>query len=175
MMPDTERWAIESYGLRASEMKVYDLGDGKSHIQWHASDRAYDALVGAFNDGRLVIRVSWESQNPVLSEILQCYGPPAAYQAGYEPAPVAGTSLYLYYPQTGLVIDGRRNTTNRSIGNGFEMSTATFIAPAKSAVDMLPAIHSPPGNWPRFSEAASLRSWPADLRDIVLDVHPAYQ
>jgi len=107
--------------------------------------------------------------------MIDSYGPPAAYQAGYEPAPVAGTSLYLYYPQAGLVISGRRNTTNRSIGNGFEMSAATFIAPAKSAVDMLPAIHSPPGEWPRFSEAASLRPWPADLRDIVLDVHPAYQ
>jgi hypothetical protein len=31
--PATERWVIDSYGLRASEMKVYDLGDGKSEIQ----------------------------------------------------------------------------------------------------------------------------------------------
>lgn len=161
------KWVQDQYDITENDLHIPAYTTGAQAIEWSSTGRAYYALLvgGSYIDMR------WESIEPSLENVLQCFGPPAFYQSERTPTADGGYfySLDVWYPVKGIVFSRSQQSPSFSAATKIDKMR---ITKPDTMTNMLRAVY-PAGSFPVYSTLKSVKPWPGNgVGGIVTGIDP---
>lgn len=168
-----QQWLQDTYHHEASDIAVLEFANEQmtKGVAWNWNGKGYGAAFRNEDLRNIVVR--WRGTRPTITEVLDCFGEPDFYRAGYSPAGEPGNKLELelWYPEKGLMVGHFRYSHSEqppAIASRSTMTDLTIVRPGSIEAVVADAYL---GRAVEVREKAlqALKPWPGTWEDIVVE------